>query len=152
MRTAVRCRLFAVLFAALLAGGVQAHDDAVDGLHIGNPWARATAPGLPNGAVYFELTIDDGADRLVGVSTPRAKRAMIHRSSEKDGQSSMQHVDAVTVSAGEPVAFEPGGYHVMLMMLGERLEEGERFPLTLRFEQRGEIEVTVHVEAMSHTP
>jgi periplasmic copper chaperone A len=38
------------------------------------------------------------------------------------------------------------GYHLMLMGLNRPLNEGDRFPLTLRFEKAGAIDVTVVVQ------
>jgi hypothetical protein len=43
------------------------------------------------------------------------------------------------------VSLEPGGYHIMLLDLAEPLEDGDTFELTLRFEQAGEMDLTVDV-------
>jgi hypothetical protein len=57
----------------------------------------------------------------------------------------MRPVEEIPVAAGELVALEPGGYHIMLLDLGEPLEVGDQFEVTLTFEQAGELDVTVEV-------
>lgn len=57
----------------------------------------------------------------------------------------MTEVDAIDLPAGEAVALEPGGYHVMLIGLVSPLTAGQEFTLTLTFEQAGDIDVTVVV-------
>ncbi|MCE9681730.1 copper chaperone PCu(A)C [Halomonas sp. M5N1S15] len=40
-----------------------------------------------------------------------------------------------------------GGYHLMLMDLVAPLREGDSFPLTLTFAERGEIDIHVRVQS-----
>lgn len=128
-----------------------AHSFESHGLVVKHPWARATPPGVPTGAVYFGVTSNGAEDTLTGAATPVAARAMLHRTIEKDGQSTMVHVKRVPVGPGKPISFQPGGYHLMLMQLKQPLEEGERFPLTLHFENAGDIRVQVVVEPVTAT-
>jgi hypothetical protein len=55
-----------------------------------------------------------------------------------------QH-DGLEIQAGEEVALEPGGYHIMMMGLTESLIAGEEFTAILTFEHAGEVEVTVPI-------
>lgn len=108
------------------------------------PWARATILASRPGAVY--LTIESARDdRLLSVESPVADRVMIHTTENNDGVNRMVHLDALNLPAGERVVLAPGGTHLMLMGLSERLTEGARFPVTLRFQQAGEVTVTVPV-------
>jgi copper(I)-binding protein len=61
------------------------------------------------------------------------------------GSMTMQPVDAVELPAGETVALEPGGYHVMLLDLVEPLEVGDTIEVTLTFESGAEQTVTAEV-------
>ena len=45
----------------------------------------------------------------------------------------------------ETVALEPGGLHAMLMRLKEPMTEGDTFPLTLLFDDGGEVTVEVPI-------
>lgn len=61
------------------------------------------------------------------------------------GMMTMQPVDRIPVPAGESVALEPGGYHIMLMDLAQPLEVGSTIEVTLVFETAGEVVVTAEV-------
>lgn len=133
-------------FLALLAGAAHAGGSASAGnIRVTDAWARATPPGVEVGAAYFVINIRGRDDRLLGVSSPIARRAELHISTVEDGLMKMQHLDAVEVQRGEPTVFAPAGRHVMLLGLTQPLREGDTFPLTLRFEQSGPLEVPVQV-------
>jgi len=140
-----------LLLALLLAAPAAAHDYSVGDLHIDHPWSRATPPGAGVGVGYLVIRNEgERADRLVGATSPAAGRVMIHRSVERDGTTSMEHQHhGIAIPADGEVKLEPGGYHLMLMQLGERLEKGDRVPLTLEFEQAGTIEVELAVKGLT---
>ena len=117
-------------------------------IRIHDAWSRATPPGHPTGAVYFELVNDSRrGDALVGVRTTRAPRAELHRTIEEGGNARMVHTPEVRVPANGELVFEPGGRHVMLMGLSEALTEGETYQITLELERAGAIPVQVEVRA-----
>ena len=60
----------------------------------------------------------------------------------------MRDVGPLEVKAGETVQLKPGGYHVMLSELKRPLKAGDKFPMTLEFENAGAVEVSVWVEEM----
>jgi hypothetical protein len=126
-------------------------------------WARSTTAAQANGAVYFELTVDHD-DTLVGASVPAAvaAEAQIHEVVAADGEDMgdmdmesdgmapgmvMREVDGgIQLTADETVAFEPGGYHVMLLDLAAPLEVGDEFDVTLEFADSDDVTITVPVE------
>jgi copper(I)-binding protein len=57
----------------------------------------------------------------------------------------MRPVESIDVDAGSRTVLEPGGKHIMLMGLKQPLVAGEHFPLTLEFEQGGEVTVQFEV-------
>ncbi len=144
-----------------------------DGLTIANPWARTSPMDTTYGAVYLELTSADG-DALVGASVPEdvAGVVEIHETVPVDeasgegmgdmgmneegsdttettmagmGQMTMQPIESLELPAGETMALEPGGYHIMLIELVAPLETGEEIEVTLTFENAGERTITVPV-------
>jgi copper(I)-binding protein len=141
-------RALTLLFSLALAGLASAHSISAGDLTVGHPWARATPPGAPTAAVYFSVVSTEAPDRLVGVTTPVAGRATLHRSFEQGGQAGMEHVDALPITPGVPVTLAPGGLHVMLMELKSPLVEGRHFPMTLHFERAGEVQVEVRVQPL----
>ena len=83
------------------------------------------------------------AGNLVEISD--ADHVMIHDVVTVDDVRRMRHVMALDVPANRPVTLAPGAMHLMLTGLHEKLREGEKFPMTLRFENAGEISIDVAI-------
>jgi len=64
---------------------------------------------------------------------------------EGNGMMSMQEVESVAIPAGETVALEPGGYHIMLLGLTEDLVVGDTVEVELSFESGASQRVTAEV-------
>ena len=80
--------------------------------------------------------------------TPASESVELHDMAMDDGVMQMRRVERLAVPGGTLQTMRPGGgYHLMLMDLVTPLNEGERFPLTLEFAERGEIEVEVWVQS-----
>ena len=147
-----------VALAALCVSGrvapASAHDYRFGDLKINHPWARATAGLARNGAAYVTLANEgEAVERLLGVTTPVARKARLHGHIVEAGIVKMRPVEAIEVAPGEPVVLKPGGFHIMLMGLEAPLEAGAAFPMTLRFAVAGAIEIEVRVEsAGARTP
>jgi copper(I)-binding protein len=61
------------------------------------------------------------------------------------GSMTMQEVESIDLPAGETVALEPGGFHIMLLDLVEPLEVGDTFEVTLTFASGATQVVTAEV-------
>jgi copper(I)-binding protein len=136
----------ALFTLAALAGAAHAQVEVKDA------WIRGmVAPQDATGA-FMRITSKTAA-RLVGVRTPAAGMAGIHRTTMDGGVMRMRPVEALELPAGKPVDLEPGGYHVMLMHVAHPLKEGQSVPLTLIVEAKdGKREsVTVQVPVKSLT-
>ena len=139
-----RLTIFIVL--AVLATPVAAQEFNLGSLSITVPWSRELPPVAPNGAAFFRVENHGAnADRIVSAHTPIAERAELHMHAMDGNVMTMRHVHSVEVPAHGTVSFEPGALHVMLFGLREPLVGGKRFPLTLEFEQAGEVEVSVEI-------
>src|SRR3546814_16813783 len=79
------------------------------------------------------MRISDWSSDVCSSDLPAFAMAMLHRSSEQNGQSQMQHVGTVTLAPQGTVRFAPRGYHLMLMGAKHPLAVGERVPVTLSF-------------------
>ncbi|SFP84271.1 copper chaperone PCu(A)C [Tranquillimonas alkanivorans] len=135
-----------LLIAALLTAS-----PALAEVSVAAPWARASIIAARPGAAYLRLATTE-ADRLLSVTTPIADRVMIHAvEAGDDGVARMRPLDALDLQPDVPVTLEPGGMHIMLMGLTERLVEGTSFPLTLTFEMAGEVVVDVPVLGIAAT-
>ena len=131
---------------AALSASVSAQQNALGDLSVERPRARELPPVAPNGAAYLRIeNAGNAADRIVSASSPIAKRVELHAHETDGGVMKMRHVHSVEVPARGAVSFEPGRMHVMLIGLKEPLVAGRSFPLTLGFQNAGEIEVTVEI-------
>jgi periplasmic copper chaperone A len=117
-----------------------------NGITVENAWSRAAAAGR-TGVVYLTITDAGAADRLTGVASPVAARVDLHESFIDNGVSKMRDVAALPVEPGKPVMLAPGGYHIMLTGLKQTLKQGDTFPLTLSFQNSGQITATVTVQS-----
>jgi copper(I)-binding protein len=142
--------LAALLIACVFGlGAASAHDYALRSLKIDHPFARATPPGAKVAGVFVTLeNTGSKSDRLLSASTPIAGITELHQMSVEGGVMRMRGVAALVVRPGEKLQLKPSGYHVMLSELRQPLKVGDRFPLTLKFQNAGAIEVSVWVEEM----
>ena len=123
-----------------------ADDGRIGTMAVSRPWARATPGMVRTGAVYLTMSNHGAAmDRLVAISTPVAGKAELHTAVMENNIMKMRRLSAIEVHPGEPSVLRPGGMHVMLMGLRAPLREGDVFPLMLRFEKAGRLEVRVEV-------
>ena len=130
-----------------------------EGVMVTNQWARTSPMATTMGAVYFTLnSVKDDVLTDVMVDGAVASAAQIHETVMATADSTMmgsgstaapamtmQEVAEVALPAGEDVAFAPGGYHVMLMMLKSPLKVGTDIKVTLVFKNAPEQVVTVPV-------
>ena len=115
-------------------------------LTIEHAWSRATIGADRPGVFYVEITNNGStADARIGIATPAAGMPMLHETVVTDGIASMPHAMSILVPAGQTVEMAPGGYHGMLMGLTATLAEGDIFPVTLTFQNAGEVVVNVEV-------
>ncbi len=135
-----------------IASDLHAKDYKVGNLMISDPWARASAGPVKTGAAYIGKISNHGSsmDRLIGATSPTAKRVTVHNSIIENGIAKMRHVKTMDIHPGHAASLKPGGYHIMLMGLKAPLKAGSSFPLTLEFEKAGKIEVTVDVKKIGH--
>ena len=137
----------ASLLLLALAGFAGAHSHEKGNIQVRHPWSRATAPGAMVAVGYMEIR-NTGAqrDRLLVASTPLAQRVEMHVT-QRDGEvMRMRQVKDFEIPARERITLRPGGSHLMLVDITRPLTKGERFPVTLRFERAGELQVEVEVQ------
>ena len=143
--------LGAAVFLAIVASSPALAQAAKAGAAIAveRPLAAPTPAAAPTGAVYLSLqNKGKAADKLLGASTPRAKRVELHTMSMTGDVMRMREVDSIEIKPGEKLAMTAGsGYHVMLVELASPLKPGDKFPMTLHFEKAGAVKIEVLVQA-----
>ena len=115
-------------------------------IQIDKPWARATAPGAKVAGGYMVIrNAGAAADRLVSASSPASARVELHVHLNEGGVMKMREVPGYEVPAKGSFELKPGGAHLMFMQIKRPFKEGEKLPVTLKFEKAGEIKAEFHV-------
>lgn len=131
---------FLAFMLVLVAGSAWAQ------VEIEKPWVRATAPGAKTAAGYMTIrNKSPQPDRLVGGASELAAKVETHVHL-KDGEIlRMREVKGYDIPARGRFELKPGGAHLMLVDIKRPLKEGEKVPVTLKFERAGELNVEFHV-------
>ena len=125
---------------------------AVAQITVADAWTRATAPGAKIAAGYMTIrNAGKAPDKLVSASSPAAEKVETHVT-VKDGEIfRMREVKAYDIPAGGSFELKPGGAHLMLVNVKAPLKEGDKVPLTLRFERAGEVKTQLQVGRLTDT-
>jgi len=132
------------------AGMVAAQEIKAGDLVLEHPWARATPGGAKVGGAYLTITNKGTtADKLVGGSSPVAKKVEVHEMAMKNGVMTMRPLaSGLSIGPGQTVTLAPGGYHIMLMDLSGPLKRNQQVPVTLHFEKAGNVDVSFDVQGI----
>ncbi len=91
-------------------------------------------PAAGTQAAY--LTIDNHSNKnisLIRVESSEFERIEIHQTEMSGDMSHMHHLPEISISAGQQIAFKPGGLHLMLHGSYRPLTPGEQITLILNF-------------------
>lgn len=121
------------------------------GLTFTNPWARPVTliPNtITNTAVYLSIKSNTAADyKLINASSDIANRTEIHQTVTDQGVSKMVKISNFSIPGNTVVNFEPGGAHIMLYDLKRSLNLGDKFKITLFFENGSAKDIEVQVSS-----
>jgi len=106
---------------------------------------RPTPNGRKVTACYMTL-VAPSDDTLESVASPAAARASIHETTMESNMMMMHPIEGgLPLTAGQAVAFTPGGNHIMLNDVAAHLVEGQTVQLTLTFAKAPDLTVTAAV-------
>jgi periplasmic copper chaperone A len=115
-------------------------------LRVSEAWAR---PSFTGGSSAVYLIIDNPNvenESLLNASSPIAEFVELHQSmQDHSGMMVMDEQESIDVPGQSRVPLEPGGFHIMLIHLVQDLNPGDTIPVTLYFQNFGEIEVMAQV-------
>lgn len=133
-----------LLFTA--CGGDAAESES---MVIEDVWGRPLPSMAENGAFYMTIINNtDQDDVLRSVRTEACGAVELHRTSVDDqGVMQMRPVEGQTmpVRRGQTIALVPVGLHVMCLDVARPFEPGQVIPLTLVFDEAGEIVVVADI-------
>lgn len=137
------------LAALGLAGCATTEPEASDaaivqesaGFAISDAWIKATDTDMTG--IFGTITNSTDTDfTIVSASTEIAEMTELHETIvQSDGSSLMQEMaGGITVPAGADYVLEPGGNHIMLMMLTEPILPGDEIAVTVTTDAGEEFE------------
>lgn len=143
--SAITVMILVLSFTAAVAETFTRGDIAIT-----DPWSRETPPGVSVGVAYMTITNDgNSAVTLTGAQTSAAADVTLHQSRMEADLVTMGQVDGgLTIAAGETVALEPRGYHLMLEDLGHRLARNESLSMTVQFDGADAMDIRVRVRSL----
>ena len=118
-------------------------------VEVNGAWAPVSAPSARVGVLYAVLT-SDRDDSLVSVRVPPsvADHAELHETfTEPSGAMGMHMIAGVALPAHQPIAFKPGGLHVMLIGLTKQLAAGDTIDASFAFRNADPLVVRVGVRS-----
>lgn len=123
-------KLFKTLMATLVAtAALYAQSVDVTGIYV-----REVPPNMPNSAAFMQLkNLTDKPVALVSADSKAAKTVELHEHALVDGMMQMRQIPKIDIPANGTTALKPGGLHVMLIGLTQKLKEGESVTITLNF-------------------
>lgn len=137
-------RAIAAALLLALAGAACGGDGGVE---VADAWARPTPEVAERAAVYMSLANNGDNDAVVvGASAGRCGSMEVHQTVVEDDVMEMQRIAELVVPPGETVVMEPGGFHLMCMMVTQPFVEGETIGVDIEFRDGTSQTVSVDVE------
>lgn len=118
---------------------VTSPDTAPERVTVRDCWIRSMPAQVPSGGYFVAHNSGSNPVTLTGVISPAYGETMLHQTVVQDGVARMQHTPHVDIPAGAELAFEPGGYHMMLEQPIDGLAPGQSVEITLLFGAAGRI-------------
>ena len=135
---------FAIILSLIL--GMHTAFATEGNLAVQDPWVREAPPFSTVLAAYLVVENKGEQNRtLGGASSPAFEQVEMHKTEIRDGVANMIRQDKVEIPGGGSVAFEPGGYHLMLIGPLKPLHAGDRVKLSLSFTSGERIAVNAEV-------
>jgi copper(I)-binding protein len=108
----------------------------IQSIILSNAWARPSTSQNNNSAIYLDIRNDsDVPHNLVNWSADVANTTELHDSFvDEKGVSKMVRLDKLVIPAKTDTVLKPGSTHIMLLNLKRPLNIGDKFNLTLYFD------------------
>jgi len=114
------------------------------------PWVRATVPQQTSTGAFMQLTAKSDS-KLVSAATPVAEHVELHKMTMENDIMKMRQIQELALVAGQPVALEPGGYHIMLIGLKKPINAADIIPVTLTFENNDGNRTQMQIQATARS-
>jgi periplasmic copper chaperone A len=137
---------FALATLVLMLLTTLAGCSAAPKIEVSDAWVRSSDSSVVGGMTGAFMQITNASENdvtLVGAEIAEAGMVEIHETVMVDGSMRMQEISSgLVIPAGAVSVLEPGGNHVMLMMLKQNVLAGDEVDITLIFDDGSEVLVT----------
>lgn len=134
------------LFAAIaLTSAAACAGEAID-IAVSDAFVRLPPPGQTVSAAFMTLSNGGEARKLIKAESPVAGSVELHNHIHDKGIMRMRQVTAIDLPAKGKASLQPGGYHIMLIGLKAPLQDGQKVPLTLTFDDGSSKAVSAPVQ------
>lgn len=129
-------------------------------VQITQAWIRPAVKGQSGTGGFMHLMSPQGATLLGFTASTVAGTSELHEMSMEGDVMRMRRVPKIELPAGQAVALQPGGLHLMLMGLKKPLKAGDKVPVVLKlkgpdgkaFTQRVSVPVLAPADAPKMMP
>ena len=146
--------LFSLSLMTLTAHGAESDSEKVSinkSLVISHAWIRLMPPIASSTAAYFTLENHrDKAIEIVNISTSIAKKSTMHNIVMDNDMASMVPLTELVIASGEKVIFSPGGKHLMIVGLTEKLAENK--DVSVIFELKNAEKIITRMKIYKNNP
>ena len=130
-----------VLLPLCIMTAVAAEVD-LNRITVSNPYIMVFGKNAKSGSGYFVISNKNSSAVILNKVTSDIGAAMLHKTDvDETGIAKMKHLENIVVPGSGSLKLEPGGTHIMFMDLRNKLEENERYPVTLFFEGLGALKI-----------
>ncbi len=91
----------------------------------------------------------DKEHKLVAAESANTGMVELHTHVNDNGVMRMRQVKDIPIAPGATTTLQPGGLHLMLMMLKKPLKAGEKMAITLEFEDGSKKDIEAEVRHFS---
>jgi copper(I)-binding protein len=114
---------------------------------VSGAWVRPPQGMSLPAAGYLVIKGGSQADALLSAASPVAGSVELHETAtDASGMTGMHPISRLEIPAGGTVTLQPGGYHLMLMMVTGQITVGGKVELNLTFEKSGVVTVQAEVK------
>ena len=146
--------LLTALIAIVVLPGGQADASLADGgailrdqLSVREAWVAEALPGQSMTAAYMIIANEGDVDEeLLSMDSEIAENVELHTMEQQGEMMRMRRVDSIVIGAGDEVALEPGGLHIMLIGLTREINAGDTVESKLTFESKKNLTVSAPIK------
>lgn len=123
---------------------------AADDIQIIDPWAREVPPGLTTSVGFLGMkNTGDKERKLVAAESANTGMIELHTHINDNGVMRMRQVENIPIAPGSTTLLQPGGLHLMLMLIKKPLKGGKKMAITLEFEDGSKKDIEAEVRHFS---